>query len=893
MRVRTRREVGRLLRRALAGAGLLALALGSNAQAGTTGKLSGRVTDKAKHPLPSVNVAIPGARLGAITDAEGRYLILNIPAGTYDVKVSLLGYRATTVQGVVISADNSTDLDATLEEAPLPMAEVVVSAERPVVNLNLTSSMAAVSREQIRELPVQELQDVVNLQAGVVDGHFRGGRLGEVQYQVDGITVNNVYDNKSTLRLDRSLLEEVQVISGTFDAEYGQAMSGVVNAVLRRGSGEFRWDAETFGGGFAYPGSHRLVPYQPQSLGVRSYQLSLSGPTPAPKTFYLLNGRYYYFDDWVYGTRKYRPTDRSDFQNKDYAYWTGNLEPVPLHYSREWSGIAKVTNVSIPHIELNYQAVFNTINGRLGDWAWRLNPDGLSKQSTFSITHGLDLTHTLSKTTYYTVGLRQNRFDYKDRVYDDLYDVRYDTAGDPVGDPNYENGAILQGVSSTRFHQATSAVVLKGSLVSQYAHDQQLKAGAEFQWPRMRFGSMGYIVAKPDSTGRIIYKRYDNQPPTYPGVLEYRPYLAAAFAQEDLEWNDLRIRAGLRFEYFNPRAGLPSVLSNPANALPPPQPQSTFQPTTRKVSVAPRIGVSYPVTKDAALFFAYGHFYQLPPLGQVFNDADYRVLSTLQSGTSNYRVMGNPDIRPERTVQYQFGYKQAITEWLGLDASVFYKDIRDLLGTEFITTGNDAQYARLANVDFGNVVGFTVALDQRARGLVSTSLDYTWQLADGNSSDPRETATRAQAKLDPRPRQIPFNWDQRHTLNLTVMLAQPGVFNSSAILRVGSGQPYTPTVQAGFGGGLEPNSGRKPTSVTVDLRGERLYPLQGMEASLFGRVFNLFDSRFFNGFVFSSTGSPYYSSDPASDRVMLTDPTRYYGPRRIEVGLTLRAGKQS
>ena len=92
----------------------------------------------------------------------------------------------------------------------------------------------------------------MNLQAGVVEGHFRGGRLGEVQYQVDGVAVNNAFDNKSAFTIDRSILQEVQVISGTFDAEYGQAMSGVVNAVLRTGGEKFQWDGEAFAGGYYY-----------------------------------------------------------------------------------------------------------------------------------------------------------------------------------------------------------------------------------------------------------------------------------------------------------------------------------------------------------------------------------------------------------------------------------------------------------------------------------------------------------------------------------------------------------------------------------------------------------------------------------------------------------------
>ena len=202
------------LRTAAVGVCLLLPLLCSLALAGTTGKIAGRILDAKNAPLAGVNVAVPAARTGAVSEVDGRFVILNVPAGTYDVKLSLLGYQAVSMTGVIVSADNTVRLDATLQLAPLNMKEIVVSARRPVVDLARTSTMASVSREQIKNLPVQELQDVVNLQAGVVDGHFRGGRKGEVQFQVDGVSVNNVYDNTATLKLDRSLLEEVQVISG-------------------------------------------------------------------------------------------------------------------------------------------------------------------------------------------------------------------------------------------------------------------------------------------------------------------------------------------------------------------------------------------------------------------------------------------------------------------------------------------------------------------------------------------------------------------------------------------------------------------------------------------------------------------------------------------------------
>jgi outer membrane receptor for ferrienterochelin and colicin len=248
-------------------------------------------------------------------------------------------------------------------------------------------------------------------------------------------------------------------------------------------------------------------------------------------------------------------------------------------------------------------------------------------------------------------------------------------------------------------------------------------------------------------------------------------------------------------------------------------------------------------------------------------------------------VFGNPDISPEFTVQYEFGYKHAITQDLGLDFTVFYKDIRDLLGVEFISTYAAGEYARLTNVDFGNVRGLTLALDRRALGPLTASMDYSWQIAEGNSSDPRETATRAENDEDPRPRLVPLNWDQRHTLNLTLTLFQPDSWTGSAVLRAVSGQPYTPEIPSGATGALEANAGRKSNALVVDLRGERslAWP-KGLR--VFGRVFNLFDTRAFNGFVFSDTGSPDYTREASTRLAQLADPTRFFAPRRIEIGVS-------
>jgi hypothetical protein len=599
---------------------VFALVLPAGVRAGTTGKISGRVVDAKKQPLTGVNVMLVGQRLGALTDEDGRYQILNVPAGTYQVRFNLIGYGPKVVDGVEVSADQTTALNTDLAESAVQLKEVEVTSKRPVVEVNRTSTIATVNRDQIAKLPVQELQDVVDLQAGVVDGHFRGGRIGEVQYQVDGVSVNNAFNNQSALRLDRSLLEEVQVISGTFDAEYGQAMSGVVNTVLRRGTDKFTWDAELYTGGFIFDRGARglgsSVSYDPatgqyafgQSLhpfGVRNAQLNLAGPTQLGKTVYFLNVRAYHFDDYLYGTRVFLPTDRADPINGK-LYPHGDGAEVPLGYTHEWSGALKLTNRNLSHIELNYQAILNSSETRSINWNYVLNPDGDSRQHNFALSHGFDWIHTLGASRYYNLSVRQNLVQYQDQVYADAYDSTYDAAGQATGYPNFFNGLYVQGVNLTRFKQYTNALLLKGAFVDQHTKQSQLKLGGEAQWSEVEFGTSEYLVYT-SLNGQQTLVRHVDEPPKYPSPATYHPVSAAGYGQEQLEWNDLTLRAGLRLDLFDANSAVPSDLANPANSISG-APLSTPVATTPKVSLSPRIGVSFPISARSGMYFAYGHF---------------------------------------------------------------------------------------------------------------------------------------------------------------------------------------------------------------------------------------------------------------------------------------------
>ena len=307
------------------------------------------------------------------------------------------------------------------------------------------------------------------------------------------------------------------------------------------------------------------------------------------------------------------------------------------------------------------------------DWAFRFNPDGLSRQTTRSLVHGLQWAQSFGTSSVLRVDLRHNSFDYRDRVYDRIYSVvngvlvldpRYEAAGPPRGDDTYEYEAIVQGVQNANFIQNTNAYVIGGSWTHHLSRDHQFKSGIEWQPTRVIFGNPGHIVVSGD---RFVL--HVNERPDYPDPQKYLPVLGTIYAQDDLEWNDLRFRARPPLRVLQPARGRAvAICPNPANVIDG-APPSPLRATTRKLTLAPRIGVSYPVTKNSSLFFAYGHFYQMPPLGDVFRNADYAVLANLQADGIDFGVLGNPDIKPERTIQYQFGYKHASREWLGLDVT--------------------------------------------------------------------------------------------------------------------------------------------------------------------------------------------------------------------------------
>ena len=285
-----------------------------NLFAGQTGKIAGTITDKdLGDAVIGANIIVDGTFFGAAADIDGYYYINNIPPGTYTLTISAVGYNKTKVENVVVKIDLTTDISIELSSEAIDIGgEVVVTATRPLVTNDLTSTSVTISSEDLSMMPVEDISAVVNLQAGVMDGHFRGGRQGEVGYLIDGVPVTDAFNGSLSVNVENNAIREVEIISGTFNAEYGQAMSGIVNIVTKEGSANYEGSASIYFG--THFTNDKKLFYEIDNFGSNNstdFQFNLGGPTPISNNLnFFISGRYFNDDGYLFGQRIYNNNEK-------------------------------------------------------------------------------------------------------------------------------------------------------------------------------------------------------------------------------------------------------------------------------------------------------------------------------------------------------------------------------------------------------------------------------------------------------------------------------------------------------------------------------------------------------------------------------------------------------
>ncbi len=286
--------------------------------------------------------------------------------------------------------------------------------------------------------------------------------------------------------------------------------------------------------------------------------------------------------------------------------------------------------------------------------------------------------------------------------------------------------------------------------------------------------------------------------------------------------------------------------------------------------VSPRISVSYPITDQGTIRFSYGHFYQIGSLSSLYTNPNFRA----PLGTTP--TFGNPNVNPQRSIQYELGLQQGLTENLRVELTAYYKDVRDYIySQQVITPRGDKSYYLLTNLAYANTRGISLSLlKRRSPGdIFSASLDYTFQVSEGNRTEPQdEIFYNEQAGELSETYLVPLGFDRSHTLTSTITLSQPGDWLVSMIGFVRTGTPYTPA----FPSNVVPitfvqNSDRQPVQWNVDLKLEKYFTMFGIDYSVFLQVDNLFDRQ--NELtVYQNSGQALYSIDETNNPALVLGP---------------------
>jgi outer membrane receptor protein involved in Fe transport len=234
------------------------------------GKIVGTVTGlESSNALIGVNIIVDGTRHGAATDLDGRYLILNVPPGDYEIKATIIGYSPVTIKAVRVTEGRTTTINIEMTPEALIGEEIIFIAEKPLIQPDMVDSRTTRTSDEILAMPVDNMRDVVRLTPGAVGGNFRGGREEEVLYLVDGASFVDPMTGDYEGYIPQVAFEEVNVITGGMSAEYGNNLSGVVSQITKEGG-------ERYAGSFL----GRTNDFGLENDEMKDLQAALSGPMP-------------------------------------------------------------------------------------------------------------------------------------------------------------------------------------------------------------------------------------------------------------------------------------------------------------------------------------------------------------------------------------------------------------------------------------------------------------------------------------------------------------------------------------------------------------------------------------------------------------------------------------
>ncbi len=913
------------------------------------GKIVGVVTEASTgEPLPGVNILLKGTYYGAATDFDGKFQISNISPGTYIVEVSLIGFKTVRYTGIKVEANKTLNLDTKLEETVLTLdQDVVVVGDKPLVDVEETQSIKAISKEEIEMAVVEDIKDVVTQTAGVVKSdneiHIRGGRSYENAFLLDGVSVQDPLAGTGFgLQLSANAIEEVEVITGGFNAEFGQATSGIVNVKTREGGDRYRgalsYKRDNFGNRDSY-----------NVFNIDIVEANLSGPEPItkyllPQLGLKLPGEISLFGSFYVGMSDgitqgyYKPTAEQLYSS---TFYGTRFAP---RAENSWFWLGKITYKISPTMKLVY-SYNQSVNINQNSQSLQSNLEYVepSPGYQYSFQHILDnantfthnnkfnslsWTHTLNSKTFYEFkinhffsNLRADAngkywYDYQEPKDIPNFPVEYyntdaDTIGVIPGDGFWDIGNPF----TWRDHYIEE-LSFKGDLTSFFDEKNKFKTGFN-----MVFQEMQVID---------IYKPWIGEFGLNNDVYKVHPARGSFYAQDNVNFEGMILNFGLRLDYWFPGKYVDDAVNNPDVITIPDEIRTRYKDESIKwfgnryfkARLSPRLGISHPVTDNQILFFSYGHFSKWPRPQFV-----YAKLSPANA-QSSFQRFGNPNLKPETTVAYELGLKTQFSQNDVLTITAYYKDIFDYIRTRTAKV-KSARFATqsfitYANLDYARSRGLEFEYKKRIGKWFTGMLSFSYSIVTGKSSSADEGVLILRSDLDESIKEQFMPWDRPITAFVTTNFYiqkgkplfgfAPGILDDINIysrIFFQSGKRYTPAYFTGsysLDGKPEYEYDRSnrygaigDNWFYIDMNIEKYFTLGGTKFSVFMEINNLLDTKN-SAIINPATGKAYEYGDPTPlswNDPLYPDlqaplspypfnPARYLTRRNIKFGISVK-----
>ncbi len=904
------------------------LVLSSMAIAGN-GKLAGKVTDASGQPLIGANVVtiVGTTPRGTTTDDEGKYFILNVPPGSYTVTASYIGFKALAQTDVSVSLDLTSAIDFNMDRQTISGQVVTIMAEAPLVEKSRTSSSASIGVAELNNtMPVSDISELVETTPSVFGGYIRGGRKSDSRILLDGIDVSDTYfrggegagvsngyavqnrssaNEYSAVGINTSSVQSLDIISGTFNAEYDAASAGIINITTREGGDEiearlfFRFSPSGIknAGTGVYSDLNDYVAERDTKLASTE-----AADRDAAASYTFDNStidKVGYGDDLPYEAELSIGGPISDkthyFGTLRYVDDSGQFS-YEQHRSARYS--LKLTHQASDAIKLTASGTVDD-GGGLGGWTnrdftgvYKFFPEGNMGNKKLGSMGYLAMTHTLSQNTFYEIKVsqlnRKSEFGYSDdnangtpEIGEDGDFIRIDTAAEaalylgvdggngtrPDGSPTFfstliQDQSFSLGFSRNqyRFKKAAfyyneierNVTQAKFDITSQVNYNHQLKAGVMFR--RHEVNNFEQLTTVPIG--------YDLQFPFQQTQFEVNPKEYSGYVQDRIEYEGVIVNAGLRLDGFDVGVDQFTNFFDPfvIETLSTGQTART-EVRDRDIPIKwfwqPRLGISHPVSEKSAMYYSWGKFYSAPSFSTIYENYGTFAQESLPSTQDVARD-------PSQATAYEMGLQYSFHPDYLLDVAAYYRDIDNYSNIGYsINPITGGSYTLITSGGYADSRGLELGLERRASSRVNWRLNYalSYIKASGSAGDVSPYPSQTSFAASQGDTDIPF--DERESFN-TIERTVAGGSNPltsgfdrthRVALTLMADLPYavSSSMISSFESGFlyrvtatstdprENETKRAPYNLTVDLRLTRGFDYGNQRISAFFEVRNLLD----------------------------------------------------